>query len=53
MDPSRASGRSFEGGTSGAIEIEKLAIHEVEIRRKDLLPVFEQFHYSQSDWSAR
>ncbi|XP_073104437.1 autophagy-related protein 18g isoform X2 [Elaeis guineensis] len=53
MDPSRASGRSFEDGTSGEVEIEKLAIHEVEIRRKDLLPVFEQFHYSQSDWSDR
>ncbi|XP_008809283.1 autophagy-related protein 18h-like isoform X2 [Phoenix dactylifera] len=53
MDPSRASGRSFEDGTNGEIEIEKLAIHEVEMKRKDLLPVFEQFHYSQSDWSDR
>nr|XP_029118325.1 autophagy-related protein 18h isoform X2 [Elaeis guineensis] len=53
MDPSRTSGRSFKDCTNGEIEIEKLSLHEVEIRKKDLLPVFEQFHCSQSDWSKR
>ncbi|XP_008795110.2 autophagy-related protein 18h-like isoform X4 [Phoenix dactylifera] len=53
MDPSRTSGRSFNDCTNGEIEIEELSFHEVEIRRKDLLPVFEQFHCSQSDWSDR
>ncbi|KAK6937463.1 BCAS3 domain [Dillenia turbinata] len=28
----------------GEFEIEKVLIHEVEIRRKDLLPVFDHFH---------
>lgn len=39
--------------SSGEIEIEKVPVHEVEIRRKDLLPVFDQFHRIQSDWSGR
>ncbi|KAL7235013.1 hypothetical protein ACSBR1_018482 [Camellia fascicularis] len=33
------------------IEIEKIPVHEVEIKRKDLLPVFERFHRIQSVWS--
>ncbi|KAJ6803554.1 autophagy-related protein 18h-like [Iris pallida] len=36
----------------GEIEIEKMPLHEVEFRRKDLLPVFEQVH-PQSYWSDR
>ncbi|RYR02303.1 hypothetical protein Ahy_B06g081118 isoform B [Arachis hypogaea] len=33
-----------ESSTSGEIEIENIPIDEVEIRRKDLLPVFDHFH---------
>ncbi|KAJ3676337.1 hypothetical protein LUZ60_003749 [Juncus effusus] len=47
---------NVEGGISeagGEIEIEKLAVQEIEIRRRELLPVFEQFHYSQQDVSDR
>ncbi|XP_052192300.1 autophagy-related protein 18h isoform X2 [Diospyros lotus] len=36
---------------SGEIEIEKVPVHEVEIKRKDLLPVFDRFQRIQSDWS--
>ncbi|XP_019051469.1 PREDICTED: autophagy-related protein 18g-like [Nelumbo nucifera] len=37
----------------GEIEIEKVPVHEVEIRRKDLLPVFDHFHSIKSDWNDR
>lgn len=40
-------------GSGGEIEIEKLPFKEVEIKRRELLPVFEQFHYSQQDSSDR
>nr|XP_025603624.1 autophagy-related protein 18h isoform X2 [Arachis hypogaea] len=33
-----------ESSTSGEIEIENIPIDEVEIRRKNLLPVFDHFH---------
>ncbi|CAM0955559.1 unnamed protein product [Alopecurus aequalis] len=33
----------------GEIEIEKLALHEVELRRRELLPVFKQFHYPEQN----
>jgi hypothetical protein len=33
----------------GEIEIEKLALHEVELRRRELLPVFKQFNYSEQN----
>ncbi|CAN4111207.1 unnamed protein product [Withania somnifera] len=36
---------------SGEIEIEKIPVNEVEIRRKDLLPVFDHFHRIPSKWS--
>lgn len=38
----------------GEIDVEKLPVHEVEIRRKDLLPVFDRFDPFQrnhSDWT--
>ncbi|XP_020087344.1 autophagy-related protein 18h-like isoform X2 [Ananas comosus] len=49
---------SSEAGNSvidncGEIEIEKLPLHEIEIRRRDLLPVFEQFHCAQQDCNDR
>ncbi|CAN0920680.1 Autophagy-related protein 18h [Linum grandiflorum] len=37
---------------SGEIEIEKVPVHEVEIRRKDLLPVFDHFHRAVG-WNDR
>ncbi|KAM0902310.1 hypothetical protein ACQ4PT_019357 [Festuca glaucescens] len=33
----------------GEIEVEKLALHEVELRRRELLPVFKQFHYPEQN----
>lgn len=40
--------RSF---SAGEIEIEKIPVNEVEIRRKDLLPVFDHFCRIPSKWS--
>ncbi|KAK6243149.1 hypothetical protein QUC31_009558 [Theobroma cacao] len=37
----------------GEIEIEKIPAHEVEIRQRDLLPVFEHFQRVQSEWNDR
>jgi len=39
--------------TGGEVEIEKIPLQEVEMRRKDLLPVFEQFPRPQSFWTDR
>lgn len=41
----------FAGG--GEFEIEKVPIHEVEIRRKDLMPVFDHFHSIKPGWNDR
>ncbi|XP_020211839.1 autophagy-related protein 18g [Cajanus cajan] len=38
---------------SGEFEIEKVPANEVEIRRKELLPVFDHFHSIRSSWNAR
>ncbi|GKV08906.1 hypothetical protein SLEP1_g20477 [Rubroshorea leprosula] len=37
--------------TGGEIEIEQMPVTEVEINRRDLLPVFNNFHRIQPDWS--
>jgi hypothetical protein len=37
----------------GEFEFEKVPIHEVEIRRTELLPVFDHFLSIKSDWSDR
>lgn len=37
----------------GEFEIETIPTHEVEIRRKELLPAFDQFLGIKSDWSDR
>lgn len=42
-----------ESHTRGEIEIEKFPIHEIEIRRRDLLPVIDHFLRIQSNWSDR
>ncbi|XVE89758.1 hypothetical protein DITRI_Ditri20bG0020600 [Diplodiscus trichospermus] len=39
--------------SGGEIEIEHMPSHEVEIRQRDLLPVFEHFHRIQSGWNDR
>lgn len=38
---------------SGEFEIEKALVREVEIKRKELLPVFEHFHSIKSSWDGR
>ncbi|XP_043721573.1 autophagy-related protein 18h-like isoform X2 [Telopea speciosissima] len=54
MSPLRSNERKFNNdNVGGEIEIEKMPVHELEIRRKDLLPVFDHFHSVQSDWSDR
>lgn len=35
---------------NGEIEIEKIASNEVEIRRRELLPVLDHFRRIQPDW---
>ncbi|KAL8171266.1 hypothetical protein V2J09_023070 [Rumex salicifolius] len=42
-----------DDSSGGEIEIEAFPNSEVEIRRKDLLPVFNQSQNVQSDWSDR
>ncbi|KAJ1433021.1 Breast carcinoma amplified sequence 3 [Sesbania bispinosa] len=42
---------SFSAG--GESEIEKFSSSEVEIRRKELLPVFDHFHSIRSSWNER
>lgn len=44
---------SSADGFSGEIEIEKVSSLEIEIKRKDLLPVFEHFHNANPGWSNR
>ncbi|XP_058083559.1 autophagy-related protein 18g-like isoform X2 [Magnolia sinica] len=52
--PSNASERKLANDCSGGeIEIEKIPVHEVEIRRKDLMPVFEHLQSIKPDWVDR
>ncbi|KAK6239265.1 hypothetical protein QUC31_004734 [Theobroma cacao] len=37
----------------GEFEIEKVSVHEVEIKRKELLPVYDHFHSIKSGWNDR
>ncbi|KAL2510619.1 Autophagy-related protein 18g [Abeliophyllum distichum] len=48
MEPSRA-----ERYLSGEFEIERVSSHEVEVRQKDLLPVFDHFPVLRSAWIDR
>nr|CAB3465281.1 unnamed protein product [Digitaria exilis] len=50
--PAAESGEALSS-SGGEIEIEKLPHHEVEIRRRELLPVFKQFHYTEKNSSDR
>ncbi|KAK7285423.1 hypothetical protein RJT34_20193 [Clitoria ternatea] len=45
------AGTSFSAG--GESEIEKIPANEVEIRQKELLPVFDHFHSIRSTWNDR
>ncbi|KAL2320903.1 hypothetical protein Fmac_029872 [Flemingia macrophylla] len=38
---------------SGEFEIEKVSANEVEIKRKELLPVFDHFYSMRSSWNER
>uniref|UniRef100_A0A5B7BTC7 Putative autophagy-related protein 18h n=1 Tax=Davidia involucrata TaxID=16924 RepID=A0A5B7BTC7_DAVIN len=52
MSPLGDEGQNLTKDYTGEeIEIEKIPVHEVEIRRRDLLPVFDHFHRIQSDWN--
>lgn len=42
-----------EDPSCGEIEIEKIPVQEVDIKRKDLLPVFDHFLRMQSNWNDR
>ncbi|GJY80403.1 autophagy-related protein 18g-like protein [Tanacetum coccineum] len=44
---------SVEGFPSEETQIENFLCHEVDIRRKELLPVYEQFNSIKSDWDDR
>ncbi|KAK8508835.1 hypothetical protein V6N13_090788 [Hibiscus sabdariffa] len=54
MSPVRFDEHKFTADQSGGeIEIEQMSAHEVEIRQRDLLPIFEHFHRIQPDWNDR
>ncbi|PSR94788.1 Autophagy-related protein like [Actinidia chinensis var. chinensis] len=42
-----------KGYVGGELEIEQIPFHEVEIKWKDLLPVFDHFHSIKSSWNDR
>lgn len=53
MVASRVAAEPGINCSGGEVEIEKIPLQEVEIRRKDLLPIFEQFHRPQTFWGDR
>ncbi|XP_027363188.1 autophagy-related protein 18h isoform X2 [Abrus precatorius] len=54
MSPLEAGERHLcELSATGEIEIENIPVNEVEIRQKDLLPIFNHFHRTQSTWGDR
>lgn len=48
MNPPR-----IENCESGELDVTQITTHEVELKWKDLLPVFDHFHSTQSTWSDR
>lgn len=52
MDCVEANELDASDDTGGELEVENYPVHEVEVRRKDLLPVFDHFHRTP-DWSDR
>lgn len=54
MNPLEAGDLNLcEPRTNGEIEIENIPINEVEIKQKNLLPVFDHFHRIQTSWGDR
>lgn len=54
MNPVRFDDHKFTVDQSGGeTEIEQMPSQEVEIRQRDLLPIFEPFHRIQPDWNDR
>ena len=54
MSPTEANEENLTKDPSGGeIEIENFPIHEVEIKGKDRLPVFNHFRGLQSNWGDR
>lgn len=55
ISPLEAKEQNLCGGhqTSGEIEIENIPTTEIEVRQKDLLPVFNHFDGIQSTWGNR
>ncbi|XP_022719309.1 autophagy-related protein 18h-like isoform X2 [Durio zibethinus] len=54
MSPVEFNDHSFTADQyGGEIEIEQMPVHEIEIRQRDLLPVFEHFRRIQSEWNDR
>jgi hypothetical protein len=54
MSPVGVNDENFtENHAGGEIELEKVPVHEIEIKRRDLLPVFDHFLRIQSDWNDR
>lgn len=53
MTPLMANERMLIKDYGGEIEVEKIPVHEVDIRYRDLLPVFDHFHSIQTGWNER
>lgn len=54
MSPLGTNEQNFaENDTGGEIEVEKIPVHEIEIKRRDLLPVFDHFLRIQTGWNDR
>lgn len=54
MNPLEPSEQKLNAdGSGGEIEIEKFPVNEVELKRKDLFPVFDYFQRVKPDWSDR
>ena len=49
----RDSQNGFVDVLGGEVEIERISHLEIEMNRKDLLPVFEYFHQVKPDWNNR
>lgn len=53
MNPMEAMEHISDEDFTGETEIEKINVQEVEIRRRDLLPVFDHLQRIQSSWTDR
>ncbi|GKV14837.1 hypothetical protein SLEP1_g25648 [Rubroshorea leprosula] len=54
MNPLASNDHTFTTKSAGGeIKIEQMPVNEVKIRGRDLLAVFDHFHWIQSDWNGR